>query len=98
MRRVTMKRFAAEVIFTCPDDGPNVRAVLADADCELTIDYDAIDVETNYQWGMITGISALPQDEIGKWLATLVRDTVSPGHLMDLVEWGYGEPWRPSEQ
>jgi hypothetical protein len=45
-----MKRFAAEVIFTNPDDVPNVRAVLAGANCELTIDHDAIDDCSDYQW------------------------------------------------
>jgi hypothetical protein len=43
-----MKRFAVEVIFTNPDDVPNIRAVLAEADCELAIDYDAIDEYSNY--------------------------------------------------
>ena len=95
-----MKRFAAEVIFTNPNDVPNVRAVLADADCELTIDHDAIDDYSAYQWGMITGTSALPEDKIGGWLSDLVRGAgaVSPGHLMDLVEWGYGNPWLPSKR
>jgi hypothetical protein len=89
-----MKRFAAEVIFTNPNDLPGVRAVLADADCELEIDYDAIDDESCYLFGMITGVSALPGVEIGSWLSALVRNAnaVSPGHLMDLVEWGYGGP------
>jgi hypothetical protein len=90
--------FAAEVIFTNSNDVPNVRAVLADADCELEIDYDAIDDESSYLFGMITGTSALPEVKIGRWLAALVANALSQGHHMDLVEWGYGEPWRPSEQ
>jgi len=93
-----MKRFAAEVIFTNPGDVPNVRAVLADADCELTIDYDAIDDYSNYQWGMITGTTELAEEDIASWLEDLVQGTVSPNHMMNIVEWGYGEPWRPSER
>jgi hypothetical protein len=77
---------------------PNIRAVLADADCELTIDHDAVDDCSNYQWGMITGMTELAEADIDRWLAALTRKAVSPGHLMDLVEWGYGEPWRPSER
>jgi hypothetical protein len=95
-----MRRFAAEVIFSNPDDVPNARRVLAEADCELNIDYDAIDTESAYQWGMITGTTGLTEDEIRFWLGDLVRNAgaISPGHFMDLVEWGYGDPWLPSER
>jgi len=47
---------------------------------------------------MITGTTQLAQDEIGDWLEDLIRDAVSPGHVVDVVEWGYGEPWLPSER
>jgi hypothetical protein len=71
---------------------PDVRAILAEADCELEIDHDCIDEYTNYQWGMITGTTKLAEDDIGEWLTALV-----PGNRIDLVQWRYGEPWRPSE-
>jgi hypothetical protein len=42
---------------------------------------------------MVTGTTELNVDELGDWL----KDIVVPLGG-DVVEWGYGEPWLPSER
>ena len=79
MSEQVRRRFAAEVIFTNPGDVPDVRAILAEADCELEIDHDCIDEYTNYQWAMITGTTETPTG------ATVRRIPTAPG-LCDCPE------------
>jgi hypothetical protein len=89
----TRKRFAAEILLQDPAGVPAAKAALAAVGCELEIDPDAKDPYSDYVFGMVTGASELPEGDIGNWLAIILR-----GHGADIVEWGYREPWRPSER
>jgi hypothetical protein len=88
-----MKRFAAEVLFLNPDDVAAAAAALAAVDCEFEIDHDAIDDYGPTVFGTVSGATTLDENEIGDWLSSIISQ-----HGGDVVEWGYGEPWRPSER
>jgi hypothetical protein len=83
------RHFAAEVLFLDPADVPRARKALAAVNCEYTIDPDAHDPYSDAVFGMVTGTSSLEQGGIGDWLARIVGP-----HGGDVVEWGYGEPWK----
>jgi hypothetical protein len=88
-----MKRFAAEILFLNPADVPAAAAALATAGCKYETDPDARDSDSDAVFGMITGTTELPENEIGDWLSTIVDPLGG-----DVDEWRYGEPWRPSER
>jgi hypothetical protein len=84
-------KFAAEVLIRDPADVPRVRAALADIGCTYVIDADANgDPPTTF--GMVIGTTELKQDDIGPWLSGIVWPVGG-----DVVEWGYGEPWKIRE-
>jgi hypothetical protein len=83
------KRFCAEVLLANFNRVAPAAEALAAAGCEYEIDHDAIDPDGQAVFGLVTGVSSLPEGEIGLWLAGVLR-----GCGADIVEWGYGEPWK----
>jgi hypothetical protein len=83
------KRFCAEVLLANFNRVAPAAEALAAAGCEYEIDHDAIDPDGPAVFGLITGVSSLPEGEIGLWLTSVLR-----GCGADIVEWGYGEPWK----
>jgi len=87
MEVIMWKRFAAEVIFSNPDDVPKAIDALAAVNCEYEIDHEAVDDYSNAVFGMVTGTTELDETKIGDWLESIVPACF-------IVRWGYGEPWK----
>jgi hypothetical protein len=88
-----MKPFACEVLF---QEGANVTAAaaaLAAASCKYETDPDARDPYSDAVFGMVTGTTERDLDALSSWLSDILRP-----HSGEVLEWGYGEPWRPSER
>ena len=83
------KRFAAEIIFPNPAALDDAAAALAALGLDCKRDPDAIDLESSYAWAMVSGSTELAEDAIAEWLSPLVWPFGG-----DIVEWGYGEPWK----
>jgi hypothetical protein len=84
-----MKRFAAEVLFPNPNNVPRATEALAAVDCEFEVDHDAIDDDGPTVFGMVTGMTKLDENDIGKWLFSVINRFGG-----DVVQWGYGGPWK----
>jgi hypothetical protein len=87
-----VKRFAAEVLFLNPNDVPRATEALAAVDCEFEINHQACDPYGPTMFGTLVGTTELDEDELGNWLLDTVRPLGG-----DVVEWGYGEPWKIAE-